>query len=128
MLVVATLAGQLHELGALLAGAAAANLGWHVMYLGASLPAAEIAGAVHQCRGKAVALSLVYPEDDPRLATELTALRQALPPEVTLLVGCRAMPAHRGLLTRLGAVLITDLNELGLALDRLRQPATKARK
>lgn len=128
VLVVATPAGQLHELGALLAGAAAANLGWHVTYLGASLPAAEIAGAVRQCRGRAVALSLVYPEDDPRLAGELTALRQALPPEVTLLVGGRAMPAHRRLLTRLGAVPVADLNELGLALDRLRQPAMKTGK
>jgi len=45
-LVVATPAGQLHELGALLVGALAANLGWHVTSLGASLPAAEIAGVV----------------------------------------------------------------------------------
>jgi len=35
-LVVATPAGQLHELGALLVGALAANLGWKVIYLGAS--------------------------------------------------------------------------------------------
>ena len=32
VLVVATPAGQIHELGALLVGAAAANLGWHVCY------------------------------------------------------------------------------------------------
>ena len=43
-----------------LVGAAAANLGWHVTYLGASLPAAEIAGAARQNRARAVALSLVY--------------------------------------------------------------------
>ena len=48
--VVATPSGQLHELGALLVAAAAANLGWHVTYLGASLPAAEIAGAARQNR------------------------------------------------------------------------------
>ena len=71
VLVVATPSGQLHELGALLVGAAAANLGWHVTYLGASLPAAEIAGAALQNRARAVALSLVYPEDDPTLEDEL---------------------------------------------------------
>ena len=125
VLLVATPAGQLHELGALLAGAAAANLGWHVTYLGASLPAAEIAGAARQSHARAVALSLIYPEDDPRLPVELTALRQALPSEVTLIVGGRATVAYRKLLTGLGAVLVEDLKELGLALDRLRKPAAK---
>jgi len=125
VLVVATPAGQLHELGALLVGAAAANLGWHVTYLGAGLPAAEIAGAARQCRAKAVALSLVYPEDDPRLATELTSVRLALPPEVTLLVGGRAMAAYREVLKSIGATLVEDLPQLGSALDSLRKPAGK---
>src|SRR3954453_16918076 len=86
-LVVATPNGQLHELGALLASAAASNLGWLVTYLGASLPAAEIAGAARQNQARAVALSLVYPEDDQKLEGELFRLRESLPAEVTLLVG-----------------------------------------
>jgi DNA-binding transcriptional MerR regulator/methylmalonyl-CoA mutase cobalamin-binding subunit len=125
VLLVATPTGQLHELGALMAGATAANLGWHVTYLGASLPAAEIAGAARQSHARAVALSLVYPEDDPRLPGELTALRQALAPEVALIVGGRAASAFHKLLMSLGAVLVEDLNELGQALDRMRKPATK---
>lgn len=123
VLVVATPAGQIHELGALLVGAAAANLGWHVTYLGASLPAAEIAGAARQNRARAVALSLVYPEDDPRLEGELTRLREALPPEVMLLVGGRATPAYRDALKKIGAVQINDLAQLYTALDDLRKPA-----
>jgi methanogenic corrinoid protein MtbC1 len=126
-LVVATPTGQLHELGALLAGAVAANLGWHVTCLGASLPAAEIAGAARQTRARAVALSLVYPEDDASLPEELTLLREALPAETALLVGGRAVPAYRDVLRRLGAILAEDLVQLGLALDRLRQPARKAK-
>ncbi|HOY59967.1 MAG TPA: MerR family transcriptional regulator, partial [Verrucomicrobiota bacterium] len=47
-LVVATPSGQLHEMGALLVGALAGNLGWRVTYLGAGLPALEIAGAARQ--------------------------------------------------------------------------------
>ncbi len=43
VLIVATPAGQLHELGALLVGALAANLGWLVTPLGASLPASDLA-------------------------------------------------------------------------------------
>ena len=127
-LVVATPAGQLHELGALLVGATAANLGWHVTYLGAGLPAAEIAGAARQCHAKAVALSLIYPEDDPRLATEQTAVRQALPPEVTLLVGRRAMAAYRDVLKQIGATLVEELPQLGSALDNLRKLAGKMRR
>jgi DNA-binding transcriptional MerR regulator/methylmalonyl-CoA mutase cobalamin-binding subunit len=128
VLVVATPAGQLHELGALLVGAMAANLGWQVTYLGASLPAAEIAGAARQKRAQAVALSVVYPEDDARLPGDLNLLRELLPAETALLVGGRAMPAYRDDLLRIGAVLIEDLAQLGAALDALRRPATKARR
>jgi len=128
VIVVATPSGQIHELGALLAGAAAANLGWHVTYLGASLPAAEIAGAVRQNRARAVALSLVYPEDDPRLEGELTRLHESLPPEVMLLVGGRAMPAYHDVLAKIGATQVKDLAELCSKLDELRKPAKKLKR
>lgn len=128
VLVVTTPAGQIHELGALLVGAAAANLGWHVTYLGASLPAAEIAGAVRQNRARAVALSLVYPEDDHRLDGELTRLHESLPPEVTLLVGGRAMPAYHDVLEKIGATQIADLTDLCATLDDLRKPAKKVKR
>ena len=127
VLVVATPAAQLHELGALLVSALAVNLGWQVTSLGASLPAAEIAGAARQKRARAVALSLVYPEDDASLPGELTLLREALPADTALLVGGRAMPAYRDVLRRLGALLAEDLVQLGLALDRLRQLPRKAK-
>jgi len=126
VVVVATPSGQLHELGALLVGAAAANLGWHVTYLGASLPAAEIAGAARQNRARAVALSLVYPEDDPRLEGELARLRELLPPEAALLAGGRAMPAYRDALEKIGALQMKDLAHLCSTLDDLRKPAKKA--
>jgi MerR family transcriptional regulator, light-induced transcriptional regulator len=126
--VVATPSGQLHEMGALLVGALAANLGWQVTNPGASLPAAEIAEAARQKGARAVALSLVYPEDDANLPGELTLLREALPEQTTLLVGGRAMPAYRQTLVGLGAILVADLVQLGLALDRLRRPAGKAKR
>jgi DNA-binding transcriptional MerR regulator/methylmalonyl-CoA mutase cobalamin-binding subunit len=125
VLVVATPAGQVHELGALLAGATAANLGWQVTYLGASLPAAEIAGAARQRRARAVALSLVYPEDDPQLEGELTLLRESLPGEVKLLAGGRAMAAYRDVLEKAGVLPIESLAHLGSTLDGLRKPMKK---
>jgi DNA-binding transcriptional MerR regulator/methylmalonyl-CoA mutase cobalamin-binding subunit len=126
LLVVATPAGQVHELGALLVAAMATQLGWRVTYLGASLPAAEIAGAVRQRQARAVALSLVYPEDDPRLAGELATLRGLLPRDVAVIAGGRAMAAYREPLAQLGATMIGDLAQLGAALDALRQPGNSA--
>lgn len=119
-LIVATPAGQLHELGALLAASAATNLGWHVVYLGASLPSVEIAGAARQHRARAVALSLVYPEDDAALPAELARLCQLLGP-TPLLVGGRAMPAYRATLELSGAACVDDLTSLGHRLDALRR-------
>lgn len=120
-LLVATPAGQIHEIGALLAAATALNLGWQVTYLGASLPAEEIAGAARQCGAKAVALSLVYPEDDPFLDGELTRLRQSLPKGVALLVGGRAAPSFSRVLRRIGAIPVDGLMALGATLERLRR-------
>jgi DNA-binding transcriptional MerR regulator/methylmalonyl-CoA mutase cobalamin-binding subunit len=125
-LLIATPAGQLHELGALLVAAVAANLGWQVTYLGASLPAAEIAGAARQRQARAVALSLVYPEDDPRLEGELTRLRELLPPEVPIIVGGRAMPAYGGVCNRIGALRAEDLAHVGDLLDPLRRTRPSA--
>jgi DNA-binding transcriptional MerR regulator/methylmalonyl-CoA mutase cobalamin-binding subunit len=120
-LVVATPAGQLHELGAVLVHAAAANLGWRVVYLGASLPAADIAGAAVQHRAAAVALSLVYPEDDLQLAGELRALRRFLPPETGIIAGGRAARAFHATLNEIGAILTENLEDLAALLDGRRR-------
>ena len=121
-LVVTTPAGQMHELGAILAAAAAASHGWRVTYLGPCLPAEEIAGAAIQDKARAVAISLVYPEDDPRLEPELRRLRRLLPPEVALLIGGRAARSFAHVIRDLDATLLEDLPGLGLALERLRRP------
>jgi DNA-binding transcriptional MerR regulator/methylmalonyl-CoA mutase cobalamin-binding subunit len=126
VLVVATPAGQLHELGAVMAAAGAAHQGWRVTYLGVSLPAAEIAGAVLQNGARALALSLVYPEDDPHLEAELRALRQFLPPTLPVVVGGRAAGSYASTLQAVGAVCAPDLAGYYRFLDDLRahKPAT----
>lgn len=125
-LVVATPAGQLHELGAVLVSAAAQGQGWRVAYLGASLPAVEIAGAVVRTRARALALSLVYPTDDPSLPDELKALKKSLPETVPLVVGGRAAPAYREVLEAIGARVAGDLEGLYAFLDEFRRPAPSA--
>jgi MerR family transcriptional regulator, light-induced transcriptional regulator len=123
LLVVATPAGQLHELGAVMVASAAHDVGWRVLYLGTSLPAAEIAGAAAQNRARAVALSLVYPEDDPHLPAELESLRRYLPEATTIIAGGRAAPAYGAVLNKIGAVRAKGLEELYTHLDALRRPA-----
>jgi DNA-binding transcriptional MerR regulator/methylmalonyl-CoA mutase cobalamin-binding subunit len=122
-LIIATPAGQMHELGALLVSAVAANVGWHVTYLGANLPAPEIAGAARQNGSRAVALSIVYPEDDKLLPAELERLRELLPPEVVLMAGGRAAPAYSQTLDKIGALQSQDLGHFSTLLDFIRTPA-----
>ncbi len=124
-IIIATPSGQIHELGALLVSATAANLGWHVTYLGVSLQAAEIAGIALQKHARAVALSLVYPEDDPHMEGELMRLRESLPPDVTLVIGGRAMPAYHDVLEKIGAKQVNNLAQLCTILDEMRKPAKK---
>lgn len=120
VLVVATPAGQLHELGAVMVATAANDIGWRVVYLGTSLPALEIAGAAVQNEAQAVALSIVYPNDDPNLNGELEILRKHLPPEIKIIVGGRASASYATVLEKIGALEAGDLQELYPILDGIR--------
>lgn len=120
-IIVTTPTGQLHELGAVMAAAIASNLGWRAIYLGPSLPAHEIAGAALRKEAAAVALSIVYPEDDPGLARELTDLARLLPAATRILVGGRAARGYFEILARIGALYADDMEEFGTQLDSLRR-------
>ncbi len=119
--IVATPPGQIHELGAVLVSAAAANMGWKVIYLGTSLPAAELAGAARDQGAKAVALSIVYPEDDPALPAELRQLRDYLPSGVELIVGGRGAPTYAATLVEIRAHVVHKLEDLFPALEAIRK-------
>lgn len=84
---VATPAGERHTIGAALVGAAAAVAGWNVLYLGADLPARDIADAARVAGVQAVAVSIVYVDDRERVLREMRALRSRLAPEITLIAG-----------------------------------------
>ncbi len=109
---VTTPAGQLHELGASLAAATAAASGWRVVYLGPSLPARDLAAACRTCGARAVALSIVFPEDDPQMDGELRALRAALPDDIRVVAGGGGVAAYRPSLDAIGATVVTDLPSL----------------
>jgi len=119
-LVVATPAGQLHELGATLVACTATRHGWDVTYLGPSLPSTEIARAAMRSGALAVGLSIVYPNDDPQLADELRRLRDALPNEIGILIGGRSASAYQSVIAEIGATILTDLSSLPEELETFR--------
>jgi MerR family transcriptional regulator, light-induced transcriptional regulator len=91
LLVLGTVDGELHEFGSMLAGVVATDAGWRVLYLGASLPAAELALAAERSGARAVGVSVVSQEgsDAARAGRELATLRALLPAGVHLWVGGR---------------------------------------
>src|ERR1044072_2146254 len=76
-IVLATPTNERHEFGLLLAALIAATRGWRVVYLGADLPANEIAHAVRLTNSRFLALSLIG--DHSEIETEFEALANHLP-------------------------------------------------
>ncbi|MEO8337476.1 MAG: cobalamin-dependent protein [bacterium] len=109
--VVATPAGERHAIGAALAGAAAAAQGWRVIFLGADLPAADIATCATDVDAQLVALSVVYVENRADMLAELRALRSMLPARIGMIVGGAGANVLRVDLERLGVVVGTGLAE-----------------
>ncbi len=119
-LVATTPSGQRHELGALMVAGIAASEGWRTTYLGPDLPAEEIVAACRLKGARALALSLVYPADDPLLGDNLLLLSRHLPETCSILIGGAAAPAYREYLDAIGAVVVGDLTSFRDELGKLR--------
>jgi len=115
-LVVATPAGEVHELGALLVAASARDLGWYVTYLGPNLPVEEIAACAIARHATAVALSLVYPEGCSIIVEKLRRMRELLPTAMRLIVGGRAAASYRAELPDIAVQWVSCLHGLDEAL------------
>ncbi len=115
-LVVATPAGELHELGALIVAASARDLGWHVTYLGPNLAVEEIAACAIARRATAVALSVVYPENSPVIEEKLRRMRELLPEPMRLIVGGRATEGYKARLPEVAIQWVSCLHGLDEAL------------
>jgi DNA-binding transcriptional MerR regulator/methylmalonyl-CoA mutase cobalamin-binding subunit len=123
LLVVATLAGERHAIGAVLAGAAAAVEGWNVLHLGADLPATAIADAARSANARAVAVSIVYVADRDALLEELRALRSALPYTVSLVAGGGGAAGIAAELSAIGVRVATSMDGLLAELRRVEEAA-----
>ncbi len=121
VIITVTPAGQLHEFGAVVSAAAAHSSGWHVIHLGPSLPAAEIAGAAIRANARVVALSLVHPPDDADLPGQLQMLRRLLPSRIAIIAGGRACDSYRQVLNETQVQLVKDVDEFYQMLNSNRR-------
>jgi methylmalonyl-CoA mutase cobalamin-binding subunit len=92
-----------------------------VTYLGPNLPAREIADAVRRSRAQALAVSVIYPADDPLLNGEFLTLRTMLGAKIPILVGGRSVSSYAEALTQIDATVVGSLHELSTALQSCRQ-------
>ena len=123
-----TLAGERHELGALMAAAVAADLGCDTTYPGADLPAPALAAAARRARVDILALSLLD-GSAPRLAQrELSALRDLLPARTRIVVGGASAALLDDVLEPLGAERVDSLGEWNrLVRNRIAHAGGRAR-
>jgi MerR family transcriptional regulator, light-induced transcriptional regulator len=87
--VLATLSGEEHVLGLHMAAVVLALANVRIVFLGADTPVDEIAKAVAQYGAQAVVLSAAESGSTGAYDTALSALRDALPPAVPVVVGGR---------------------------------------
>ena len=115
-IVVATPAGERHEIGAAIVGASAAAEGFNVIYLGADLPAADIVAATRAAGARVVALSIVYAEERRRLLDEVRRIREALPPDIRLIIGGAGAHSMASPLRALGVEISQRIDRPGKEL------------
>lgn len=109
-IVVATLTGERHVIGAALAGTLAALEGWRVIYLGADLPAADVADSARTSGARAVAVSVIYLEDRLQVLEQLRELRSRLPANAVLIAGGAGAGALASELSALGVRVASSLD------------------
>ena len=122
-IVVATPASEFHELGAMLVAAAAASEAWHVLYLGANLPAGDIVAAATQVQASVVALSAVYVDGEVALR-ELRETVSGLPVETLMVIGGTAAARLERSLGDTRIRVLRDLDALRATLRERRAGQT----
>lgn len=125
-IIVTTLKGHIHELGAMIVAASAAAEGWKVVYLGPNLPVEEITAVAQSINAKLVCLSIVYPAGDLNIIQELEKFGQFLPPDISIVVGGRSALSYKNTLEKINATIITRIQDLRKYLQRLETQSLNA--
>lgn len=121
----ATPAGERHEFGLLLASLQLLEAGLGVCYLGADLPAEQIATAAARAGVHAVGIGVVDGTNRQRAVTELRSVARAVPAGVEMWVGGRDARQVRQEARLPRVVLLDDVAELEREAHRLAAVATR---
>ncbi|MFW5947334.1 MAG: MerR family transcriptional regulator [Gemmatimonadota bacterium] len=116
--VVATVAGERHEVGALLAAATVELAGWQVVYLGADVPAGDLVAAVAAVGARAVCASVVYAPSSAEVQSWFRAVRAGLPESVEVYAGGAGVGELRDELALFGVHCPDGMTGLREALER----------
>jgi methylmalonyl-CoA mutase cobalamin-binding subunit/DNA-binding transcriptional MerR regulator len=119
-----TLEGERHELGAMLAGVLATAEGWRPVYLGPDLPPDEIVAAARTADAHVVAISMIYMNGEAA-SEQIYRVRAGLPRNVLMVIGGAASAAldDRG---SASAMRLADLTGFRLALRALGAPRPRS--
>jgi len=120
LLISTTPQGQLHEFGALMALVSAAMIGWNTLYLGPNLPAEDIAKAAIDRNAQAIALSIVYPANDPYLTAELQNIYSLTNGNIPILIGGRSAKSYGKIVSQIKAIVVTDFEDMKSKLEIMR--------
>jgi methanogenic corrinoid protein MtbC1 len=115
-IVVGTLSGQRHEMGAMTVALAAADAGWWPLYLGADLPAEEIAAAVQKTGARAAAISIISASGSEKTVSEVFKLGQLLRGRAAVFAGGHASPSFCAALRERAICWCDNLNAFHTAL------------
>jgi DNA-binding transcriptional MerR regulator/methylmalonyl-CoA mutase cobalamin-binding subunit len=122
-IVIGTPSGERHEIGAMLAAAAAVSQGWEVTFLGCDLPVEDIVGAAREVGADVVGLSIIDPEGAARWGRLVAQIRQQLPENVTVILGGSSARMLGVVLDRPGIERVSNLSEFRALLRSLRVTA-----
>ncbi len=119
LIVVATLEGERHASGALMAASTAASEGWRVIYLGADLPAGEIARTAIRTKARAVGVSIVVADKKLRIVAELRGIEEAIGHDIAILAGGAGAAGLKGSKGLSRTIFVESMSELSRELAEI---------
>ena len=118
-IVFATLPGERHELGLLMAAVSCASRGFQTHYLGADLPAEDIARFARETGSSIIAISVMVQDERADPSQQLRALVEALEPGSAVWIGGSAAQRLDKDTLPASCVFVRDQMDLDRRLDML---------
>ena len=118
-IVLATPQGERHDIGLVMVAILALDAGLSVYFLGADLPADEIATATRRAGAVVLGLGTVHRGNRPRAVAEIRSIQRTLAPGTELWIGGSDAPHVVKALRAKGPLAMTDLEEVDAELRRV---------